>query len=428
MKIGILGGGLAGVSLAYFLEKKGHDVEVLEKEEECGGLCRSFSKDGFSFDLGGHIIFSKDKQMLDLMINMLGSNVKKHYRNNKVWFKGRYVKYPFENGLSALDKEDIFECLNYFINNDYPKPKNLKEWCYYTFGKGIAEKYLVPYNTKIWNIDPARISLEWVDRIPKPPVEDVIKSAIGIETEGYTHQLYFYYPIRGGIQALVKAFEDKLKKVTKKYAVKEIEKLKNGWRVSNGAEDRYYDRVISCIPIFDLAAALKGVPKKISDIIRKKLKYNSLSTVMLGIDKDKLSDKFAVYVPQKDLLFHRICFHSYMGPWYTPKGTSSVVAEITTNQGDVVHEMTDKQLIDHVRKGLDKEGLVDSKLVCASDIKRMKYAYVLYDLNYRTNMKIINEYFRSLRLPLNGRFAQFEYLNMDAVVRNSFDLAGKVKP
>jgi len=105
-----------------------------------------------------------------------------------------------------------------------------------------------------------------------------------------------------------------------------------------------------------------------------------------------------------------------------------VVAEITTNPGDGVHEMTDKQLIDHVRKGLDKEGLVDSKLVCASDIKRMKYAYVLYDLNYRKNMKIINEYFRSLRLPLNGRFAQFEYLNMDAVVRNSFDLAGKVKP
>ena len=427
MKIGILGGGLAGVSLAYFLQNKGHDVEVLEKEGECGGLCRSFKKDGFSFDLGGHIIFSKDNQMLDLMVKILGSNVKKHYRNNKVWFKGRYVKYPFENGLSALDKEDIFECLNYFINNDNPKPKNLKEWCYYTFGKGIAEKYLIPYNAKIWNIDPARISLEWVERIPKPPVEDVIKSAIGIETEGYTHQLYFYYPVQGGIQALVKAFEDNLKKVTKGFDVKEIEKQKGKWRVSNGIDDKYYDRIISCIPIFDLAAALKSVPKKIKDIIHKKLKYNSLSIVMLGIDKEKLSDKFAVYVPQKDLLFHRICFHSYMGPWYTPKGKSSVVAEITTNPGDGAHEMTDRELIDHVARGLDRESIIDKKIVCASDVKRMKYAYVLYDLNYRKNMKTVNEYFRSINLPLNGRFAQFEYLNMDAVIKNSFDLARAIK-
>ena len=426
MKIGILGGGLAGVSLAYFLQEKGHDVEVLEKEDECGGLCRSFTKDGFSFDLGGHIIFSKDKQMLDLMVKILGSNIKKHYRNNKVWFKGRYVKYPFENGLSALDKEDIFDCLNYFINNDSPKPKNLKEWCYYTFGKGIAEKYLVPYNAKIWNIDPARITLEWVERIPKPPVEDVIKSAVGIETEGYTHQLYFYYPVRGGIQSLVTAFESKLEHITRNYPVKEIERHGKGWRISNGKEDKYYDKIISCIPIFDLAAALKGMPKKIMNIIHKKLKYNSLSTVMLGIDKEKLSDKFAVYVPQKDLLFHRICFHSYMGPWYAPKGTSSVVAEITTNPGDGAHEMSDKELIDHVAKGLDREGLIDKKLVCASDVKRMKYAYVLYDLQYRKNMKAVNEYFRSIKLPLNGRFAQFEYLNMDAVIRNSFDLAKKV--
>ena len=427
MKIGILGGGLAGVSLAYFLEKKGHDVEVPEKEDECGGLCRSFSKDGFSFDLGGHIIFSKDKQMLDLMVKMLGSNVKKHYRNNKVWFKGRYIKYPFENGLSALDKEDIFDCLYNFINNKYPKPKNLKEWCYSTFGKGIAEKYLVPYNAKIWNIDPARISLEWVERIPKPPVEDVIKSAIGIETEGYTHQLYFYYPVRGGIQSLVTAFESKLKHITKNYAVKEIERQGKGWRISDGKEGKYFDRIISCIPIFDLAAALKGIPNKIKDIIHKKLKYNSLSTVMLGIDKEKLSDKFAVYVPQKDHLFHRVCFHSYMGPWYAPKGASSVVAEITTNPGDGAHEMTDKELIDHVGRGLDREGLIDKKLICAADVKRMKYAYVLYDMQYRKNMKAVNKYFSSIDLRLNGRFAQFEYLNMDAVIRNSFELAKAIK-
>jgi protoporphyrinogen oxidase len=428
MKIGVLGGGLAGVSLAYFLKEKGYDVEVLEKESECGGLCRSFSKNGFSYDLGGHIIFSKDTEILDLMVGMLGNNVQKLYRNNKIWFKNRFVKYPFENGLAELDKEEIFECLNDFINNKHKKPKNFKEWIYYTFGDGLADKYLIPYNEKIWNCKAETMGLEWVERIPKPPVEDIIKSALGIETEGYTHQLYFYYPIKGGIQALVEAFETKLNKITFNFAVRAVKKIKVGkktkWFVSDGKDEREYDRIVSCLPIFDLADALDVLPAKIGNTVRK-LKYNSLSVVMLGIDRPDKSGKFAVYYPQKDLLFHRVCFHSYMGVAYAPKGRSLVVAEITTNEGDGIHEMPDRELVERISRGLAKEGFINKKDVCATDVKRMKYGYVVHDLNYGENTKLIKDYFRSFGIPLCGRFAEFEYLNMDAVVKHSKNLSNK---
>ncbi|HID60964.1 MAG TPA: hypothetical protein EYP46_03795, partial [Hadesarchaea archaeon] len=49
-KVGILGGGLAGLASASFLR---HDFEVLEKNDECGGLCRSLTEKGFTFDYGG---------------------------------------------------------------------------------------------------------------------------------------------------------------------------------------------------------------------------------------------------------------------------------------------------------------------------------------------------------------------------------------
>ena len=64
-EIGILGGGIAGLSLAYFI---GEQAEVLEKNSRSGGLCRSFQKDGFTFDLGGHILFSKDAEILDFVM------------------------------------------------------------------------------------------------------------------------------------------------------------------------------------------------------------------------------------------------------------------------------------------------------------------------------------------------------------------------
>ncbi len=98
MKIGILGGGLAGLALRYFIK---HDTEILEKEAECGGLCRSIQENGFIFDQGGHLLFSKNKGVLGVLRKILGNNVEKRRRNNKVYYDKRFLKYPFENGLSG---------------------------------------------------------------------------------------------------------------------------------------------------------------------------------------------------------------------------------------------------------------------------------------------------------------------------------------
>ena len=66
MKIAILGGGISGVALARLLAADGHRVTVLEKAERAGGLCKSRRHGEFTFDeAGGHILFSKDKKVLD---------------------------------------------------------------------------------------------------------------------------------------------------------------------------------------------------------------------------------------------------------------------------------------------------------------------------------------------------------------------------
>ena len=196
MNVGILGGGITGITLQRYLD---HDSEVLEAAGRPGGLCSTIFKDGFGYDIGGHILFSKNEQINQLVEHLLGDNCGNARRANQIYFKNRFVKYPFENGLGVLDKEDIYECLlGYLKRGEHPGPTNLREWCYHRFGKGIAEKYLLPYNEKIWNTPADKMSLDWVDRIPSPPLEDIVKSALGYETEGYLHQLYFKYPKKGG--------------------------------------------------------------------------------------------------------------------------------------------------------------------------------------------------------------------------------------
>src|SRR3954467_11196903 len=126
--IGILGGGLFGVALASFL---GGDVEVVERRHSIGGLCGTIVENGFTFDAAGpHIMFSKNKEVLNLMVKTLGDNVHERRRENRIWFKGRLVKYPFENDLAALPKEDTFECLFHYIRNPHANEEvtNLAGW------------------------------------------------------------------------------------------------------------------------------------------------------------------------------------------------------------------------------------------------------------------------------------------------------------
>jgi protoporphyrinogen oxidase len=428
MKIGILGGGLAGLAVASFLR---HDFEVLERNEECGGLCRSLGEKGFTFDYGGgHIIFSRDKKILGLMVRKLGRNVTRRRRNTKIFFKGRYVKYPFENGLSELPRRESFECLHSYVENwimlergELKEPKNFEEWMYYTFGKGITEKYLLPYNRKVWNFEPSEMALDWAkDRVPQPTVEDVVKSSLGIETEGYTHQLFFYYPRRGGIHSLIESFEQGLGgKITRGFKVERVERDGRKWVVSNGAVEKEFDRIISTIPITELVDVYRGASKNVKRAARG-LKYNSLVTVLLGFDIKNMNDIHWLYFPrEEDGLFNKVCFPFNNSPCVVPRGKSSAIVEITCTSRDDIWKMKDEKLIEHIIDKLDGHKVASRDKVCFSKVMRSEYAYVINDLDYNKNTGSLRSFFANEGVVLCGRFSEFKYLGMDATVKSAME-------
>ncbi len=428
--ITILGAGLSGCALARFLYEKGINSTLIEKNNKPGGLLESVSIDGFTFDTGGsHIIFSKNKEVLDYMIKALENNVVKCRRNTKILYKGRYVKYPFENGLADLPLEENYECLRDYIYTFIKNPSysnNLKEWCYHTFGKAISEKYLIPYNEKIWKYSCEKLSTVWVERIPKPPVEDVIKSSLGIETEGYTHQLYFYYPKFGGIFSLIEAISEPIKEnIMTDIIIKEIKKEDEKWIIKTNKNEIITDTVISTIPIHSLIDYLKDTPKEVIETV-KNLKYNSLITVAIGIDRPKINDFSWLYIPNKDILSHRVSFPSNYSKYVVPEGKSSVLAEITFREGDNISKMKEKEIIERTVEDLAKLKIINTKDVVFAECFIHKYAYVIPDINYPINVKKVQEFFKEYGIYLLGRFSRFEYINMDQAIKEAMELSKNI--
>ena len=201
MKLTILGGGLSAISLACFLQNREDiaEINILEKEDRAGGLCRTFETNGIEYDVGPHIIFSKDKEILDFMNGLLEDNIAQIRRSNRILHQKRFEQYPFENDLSKLPEQDKNYCVNAFLHNPYENydAQNMLQFFLKTFGEGITNTYLRPYNEKIWKYDPSFMDTQMVDRIPKPPKEDILRSAAGETVEGYCSDHTRTYPVSG---------------------------------------------------------------------------------------------------------------------------------------------------------------------------------------------------------------------------------------
>ncbi len=251
---------------------------------------------------------------------------------------------------------------------------------------------MVPYNEKIWKFPTDHMSLHWVEgRIPRPPVEDVIRSAIGIETEGYTHQSVFSYPLDGGIEALVHAISAPVRKYIRTgFRVVSITRSGSAWEISNGDESISADRCICTMPLQHLLPCLEHVPPEVRDATAA-LKYNSLVCVNIGIT-GAVPDISWLYIPDPVIgKANRISFPSHYSRDVAPAGCSAVLAEITCQPGDEVASMTDGELVQEVTGTLQKMQILRPEQIVYTSVERQPFAYVVYDLDYQKNIALIRQ-------------------------------------
>jgi protoporphyrinogen oxidase len=292
----------------------------------------------------------------------------------------------------------------------------------------MAELYLIPYNEKIWRCKSDFLGLDWIKgRIPLPPIEDVIKSSLGIETEGYTHQLFFYYPRTGGIQSLIHQLEKEVQSnIMKSIDIAKIYRENDTWIVNYSDKTARYDKIVSTIPVMELARLLPSIPKNVLDSINA-LRYTSLVVVMLGLDSPLNNNMSWLYVPSySDGRFNRVSFPSNFSPYVAPDGHSSILAETTCIEGDDVWNMNDDALIQETIEYLKRMRLITTQKIKFSRVSRSRYAYVINDLDYAKNTSIIYDYFSGIGIELCGRFAEFKYLNMDATIGSAIQTAKRL--
>ncbi len=448
--VAVLGAGIAGLTVARELLRRGHRVTLLEKAGAPGGLARTFARDGFRWDLGGHRFHSNNPAVVDWLRELLGPELLTVPRVSHIVLGGRPVDYPlsFPDALSAFPPGRAAGMLLSFGLAQWRErgrpDRSFEDWVVKRFGWGIYRAFFEPYTRKVWGIPPARLSAEWAaQRIGIPGFWEALRGALRPPADPPPTAISrFYYPRLGfgqipetlaaSIQAL--GGELRLNATPVRLAPAPPGADGSGLRLAwteagaQGAVGRRHEltarHVVSTIPLDPLLALLPGEPPAPA------LAYRGLICVFLALDRPRVSADSWTYFPDPDLLFGRVHEPKNWSPALVPGAdVSSLGVEIFTGPGESVWSWPDERLVETTVAQLAALGRLEPTEVRAAHVVRVPHAYPIYELGYAARLAGVRQWLAQWpTIHLIGRTGSFRYLNSDGVVEDAFRFLEVVDP
>jgi len=409
-KVAVIGGGIAGLSIANMLNKDFY-VEVFEKEEQLGGMIKCKRIDGNLYHLiGGHVFNSHCGEVLDWFWNIFDKEnefIKATRRASIVLKNNAVIDYPIENHIYQLDKSNICNIVNDLLainRNEMPTSGNFADFLKNQFGETLYGLYFKPYNEKIWRRDLSTIPLIWLKgKLPMPTVSEIFFNNFCREEEKRMVHSSFYYPKNNGSQFIVDKLSKSLNCRTN-HCVTELiyYPLSQKWIINNSFEFDYivFTGNIKTLP--NILPDFKDYSPQFQNV--ECLQSHGTTSVLCRIDKNPYS---WIYLPDLEYLSHRIICTGNFAPSNNNNGDNSAIVEFS----DFIEK---EMILDNLKRMPFNPQYISHQY--------SEYSYPIHNDKTKDIITKIKNTMASLGLFMLGRFAEWEYYNMDAIMSAAIKL------
>jgi protoporphyrinogen oxidase len=438
-RIVIIGGGPTGLGAAYRLHELGYENWALyEKSDYVGGhACSHVDDHGFVWDEGGHVIFSHYPYFDKLVDDMLGAEENQLVRESWIVKENSWIPYPFQNNLRYLPKSLQVSCLlgaaKATAKTNHQESSNFRDWILATFGEGIAEAFMFPYNSKVWTTPLEQMSKSWMaERVSVVDFKRLLENVI-LERDdvAWGPNNKFRFPLYGGTgeiyRRMAQRFPDRVKTGKELVAVDAA-----GKRVSfsDGSGDTY-DVLISTGPLDLLVRMLKPAEGGLMDAVAE-LHHNNLLVLGLGLEKKIDTAKCWIYFADDDMPCYRATYFSHYSPFNVPKGDTERYSSLMCEMSFRVGETPDPaKVIDRV-----VDYLIRAKILEESDRSRIvsryhrtvAYSYPIPTLGRDRALATLQPALLGKEIYSRGRFGAWRYEigNMDHSVMMGVEAVDRV--
>ena len=357
----ILGSGLAGLSCSYHI---GHErCLILEKNAHAFGHIHSELRDGFTWDQGPHVSFTKHDYVRELFArNVAGEYIEQEVKTAN-YFHGSWIDHPAQSNLYQVPEPLRTSCLESFLSSreDAPSdPSHYGEWLDAAFGKVFAETFPYAYTRKYWTVEPAEMTTDWVGkRVFKPDIKDVREGALG-NLGRQTHYIQsIRYPQTGGYQSFAREMR-KDANILFNCGVLRIDLQRKKLWTADG-RDFTWNKLVNTIPLPVFLSLCTDTPADVLDAAAT-LSCSSVHLVNVVANHPTLRHENWMYVYDEDKFSTRINCTEKLSPHNGPEGKSGVQVEVYHSRHKPL--TSDPQLIQ--KQVIDE--LVEMGLVLSSDI------------------------------------------------------------
>lgn len=382
-KIVIIGAGPTGLGAAWRLQEQGNlSWELYEQRGWAGGLAASYlDSKGFTWDFGGHVQFSHYTYFDNLMKKLLGTGWYTLERESWVWIADRFVPYPFQNNIRLLPPDELLRCLNGLIDvsqKKLPRPKNFEDWINSSFGEGIAQLFMLPYNYKVWAHHPKQMQYKWIgERVATVDLKRILGNIVfNRDDVSWGPNNTFMFPKHGGTGQIWKTLASRLpqKKMHYNKEIQTVSLKKKELCFTDGTRARF-DRLISTMPLDQF---LKRSDFTNGKVIARRFHYSTVHVIGIGLKgkkPDHINTKCWMYFPESDSPFYRATVFSNYSPANVPNSRQywSLMLEVSESPYKTVDR---SRLIPDVIKGLQSSKLIaDNTNIVSTWIRTEDHGY-----------------------------------------------------
>jgi protoporphyrinogen oxidase len=416
-RIAIIGAGPTGLGAAWRLNERGHsDWHLYEANSYAGGLATSIVDErGFTWDLGGHVLFSHYKYFDDVMDVALGDAWIEHEREAWVWIRDRWVPYPFQNNIWRLPNDELIACLNSLVDlqgAERHPPQSFRDWLLASFGAGLCNTFMLPYNRKVWAYDPSALDVGWMgERVATVDLKRIIANVVLKRDDvSWGPNATFRFPAHGGTGAIWKAVSARLPAGRQHFnhAVTSVDLERKRIIFSNG-HSTAYDVLISTMPLDQLLRSIVGRPDlahRAADFV-----YSSSHIVGIGMRGSPPADRATkcwIYFPEDRVPFYRATVFSNYSPNNVPTSSPhwSLMAEVSESPDKPVSHQT---LVTEVVAGFVASGFIDPSTIVTSWHRRLEHGYPTPWRGRDAVLDPIDKMLREASVLSRGRFGAWKY-------------------
>jgi len=414
----IIGGGISGLTLANYLKD---DYLIIEKENEVGGYCRTIKKKDYVWDYAGHFFHFKTDEFKKKFLDVIPKDeIIVQEKCTKILYKNELIDYPFQMNIHQLDKAEFIDCLYDLFNKEEKESyDNFLDMLYGKFGKSIVEKFLKPYNEKLYAVNLTKLDVDAMGRFfPYADKEAIINNMKKANNTSYNNS--FLYP-KNGAGSFIEVLNNNLdsNKILLNTSVKTID-LDNKKVTLSNDEVIEYEYLINTIPL-NKFLKLSNCDKE----LQEELSYNKVLVFNLGFNKkSKLNKEHWLYIPDKECNYYRIGFYDNI----LGQDKLSMYVEIGYTKDDIVDSNEIEKQLKLTLDNLRKQDIIDDETNLEEYVSIvMDPAYV--HINQNTDQRI-RELFRNLennKVYSIGRYGAWTYCSMEDCMLEAKKLSEKIK-